>query len=315
MTAPLRYRWQCADVKYGRGFDRLAAHRGFDFLWDGVVDPLRPETQTKASLLKEAAEHGARCTCVKAPNIAPYMELRVLHKDDRGYIDDMDPHVFTGQGAVTHLGFPKEFIESLNLASAQLRSIMTSLQVSSKENTELLKFIAENQKREKETMARAVEEASTFETVKETVKDDAAEAGWMIAANQSVKVARTFLLTAMQRSLPKKYKAWLATFSTLLATPYGEAALGYVLALFLLAAPGSKNSLKRQMLAKKLRVGAMAQAGGGVADVIREFVMNDVMLVQLDSLLESLPMSELAGESGGIGVRETAREFATAPAL
>jgi hypothetical protein len=102
--------------------------------------------------------------------------------------------------------------------------------------------------------------------VLQTMKTDATDASWRTAGKQFTKLARDPLAALLARHLGPDDDALRARIARFMETEIGTALLASLLSVGLSAMPDMAGEVP-QRLARELRVSAMADASGVVADV------------------------------------------------
>lgn len=123
--------------------------------------------------------------------------------------------------------------------------------------------------KESDTTDMQPKETATMNKTLETIKQDATDASIRTAGKQLVKLVREPLTAALMRHLAPGDEAFRARLAAFLETEVGTAVLAVVLSAALGALPPALGEIPA-VLARELRVRAMADSGDVLADVLME---------------------------------------------
>ncbi len=129
------------------------------------------------------------------------------------------------------------------------------------------------EKKEEENEMATVNTTATSKkmTVIETIKSDAGDAGYRIAAKQISKAARTGLLALMKAKGAKR--SWIKAVSEMMETEGGLAMVSVGLGWALRYVPGLKDDARALALSKEFRVEGMAMGGNlAIEEVMQHFL-------------------------------------------
>jgi len=148
------------------------------------------------------------------------------------------------------------------------------------------------------------------ETMIETVKSDATDAGYRVAGKQLVKLVRDPLAATVARHLGPEDESLRMRVSEFLTTDVGTAMLAGMLSAGLSALPNQNETV--QKLARELRVQGMSDMGNMLADVLTGPLMQVVSTylkdmpedsgVRVAELPENTNVSSLPGMKGRVTV-------------
>jgi hypothetical protein len=152
--------------------------------------------------------------------------------------------------------------------------------------------------------------AAIERTWKDTLQNDALEAGWRTAGAQFVKLAREPLVGLLSRHLGPGDESMRARIAAFLETELGTAMLSSLLSVGLTVVPGVKGVVAER-LSRELRVKAMSGAADALADVVMGPLRQVMMLYAKDlgSMVEAaVPPTLVEAAKAETGVAEGERQ-------
>jgi len=111
-------------------------------------------------------------------------------------------------------------------------------------------------------------------TLRETIKEDIADAGYRVAANQLTKGAHAAISKLLESRGYSSEK--IKIFIELLDTDFGKSLVGMILGMSLTYTPQLKTNTHAQKLAREFRVGSMSTMGNAMANYILPAIMDSL---------------------------------------